>query len=59
MKAKDLAEALLKYPEFDVCFSFGERDDSEWGYTVRSFKDIIIEDIGHSDKILALGGTEH
>ena len=59
MKAAELAELLLKHPDFDVKFTFGERDNSDYGYTVRSF---IIEpdaiDLGHSDKILSLGGTE-
>ena len=58
MKARELADALLQYPDFDVCFSFGEPDGGEWGYTVRTFDDISIKDIGHSDKVLALGGAE-
>jgi hypothetical protein len=58
MKAKDLANELLKYPDFEVSFSFGERDNSSWGYTVRQFDNISIGDIGHSDKVILLDGTE-
>jgi hypothetical protein len=57
MQAKELATKLLEYPEFEVCFSFCEKDNSEWGMTVRRFKDIDI-DIGCSDKIISLGGIE-
>ena len=58
MKGKELAEQLLKYPDFDVVFSFSEKDNSEWGMTVRRWEDISVEDIGHSNKVLLLGGTE-
>jgi len=58
MKAKDLAIKLLQNPDFDVRFSFTEKDDSEWGINVRTFEKVSIGDIGHSDKIICLAGTE-
>lgn len=58
MKAKELAEKLLRHPDFDVRFSFVERDNSRWGLTIRSFEDIDIIDIGYSDKVILLGGNE-
>jgi len=59
MKAKELAERLLEYPDFELNFTFGERDNSEWGYTVRKFSIINMGiDIGHSDKIFSFGGDE-
>ena len=58
-EAKELAELLLKHPDFDVNFSFSEIDSSEWGMTVRKF-DIEEKaiDLGYSDKIFSLGGKE-
>ena len=58
MKAKELATQLLEHPDFDVDFSFSEIDDSEYGMTVRTFENITIGDIGHSDKIIKLSGEE-
>lgn len=57
MKAKDLAEQLLKHPDFDVHFNLFERDDSDYGASLRTF-DAKIIDIGHSDKVIKLGGVE-
>jgi len=59
MKAKELSRLLLEHPDFDVKFSFSERDNSGWGVTVRKFDiDEKSIDLGHSDKIFSLGGTE-
>lgn len=58
MKAKELSEKLLQYPEFEVQFHFLEKDNSEWGITLRDFKNVDISDIGHSDKKIFLGGDE-
>jgi len=59
MKAKELSRLLLEHPDFDVNFSFSEEDDSKWGISVRTFDiDEKSIDLGHSDKILSLGGTE-
>lgn len=61
MKAKDLAERLLKYPDFDVKFSFNETEDfkiSNWGTDIREFNNIQVGDIGYSSKIILLDGDE-
>ncbi len=53
MKAKELAELLLENPDFNVKFSFFDT-----GFELRSFEDVKIDDVGHSDKIIKLGGEE-
>ena len=58
MKAKELAEQLLKHPDFDLQFNFIESEGTEWGLKLRSFDNIHITDIGHSDKVIILGGKE-
>ena len=58
MKAKELAEELVRCGDFDVEFRFSELDGSDYGMTVRRFKSIGIGDIGHSDKIVILTGKE-
>jgi hypothetical protein len=57
MKAKEIAEQLLLHPDFDVEFRHFRVDGSEYGATFDSFKDIHILDIGHSNKIIVLGGN--
>ncbi len=57
MKAKELAEQLLKNPDFDVVFNTIDNERS-FGFNVRQFRNINITDIGHSDKIIILGGEE-
>lgn len=57
MKAKELAEQLLKNPDFDVVFNTIDNAGS-FGFNVRQFKNIDITDIGHSDKTIILGGEE-
>lgn len=56
MKAKELAELLLKYPDFDIKIDIcTERPtyDYPWiNYT--SFKVKGIEDIAYSNKVIAL-----
>ena len=61
MKAKELAEQLLKNPDFDIKFSFNEVEDfkvSNWGIDVREFNNIKIGDIGYSNKVIVLDGDE-
>lgn len=58
MKARELAEKLLQYPDFEVRFCFIEPDGSHYGISLRSFEDIDIADIGHSEKKIILGGDE-
>lgn len=56
MKAKELAKILLENPDFDVDFSFADYDPS-W-FNLRTFKNIKVDDIGYSDKVIKLGGEE-
>lgn len=59
MTAKELSDLLLKHPDFEVRFSFSERDNSDYGLSVRTFTiDERSIDLGHSDKIFSLSGTE-
>lgn len=63
MKAKELAEKLMENPDFDVEFTFVEccdelSDKTSHFFNIRTFKDIDIEDIGYSSKVIQLGGIE-
>jgi len=57
MKAKELAEQLLRHPDFDVEFGFLEPDGSSWGIRLRRFV-VMIDDIGYSSKKVILGPRE-
>lgn len=57
MKAKDLAEQLLKNPDFDMTFNTINNGGS-FGFNVRQFGNIGITDIRYSDKTIILGGEE-
>lgn len=57
MKAKELAEQLLKNPDFDVIFNIIDNGGS-FGVSVKEFRNIDITDIGYSDKTIILGGEE-
>jgi hypothetical protein len=55
MKARDIAEQLMKHPDFDVKLRL---DDSNGGWP--SFIDLEIEgviDVGHSDQIQLIGAV--
>ena len=58
MKAKELAQELLKYPEFEVSFCFIEQNQEDNWPNLRRFEKIKIEDIGHFDQRIQLGGQE-
>lgn len=53
MKAKELAKILLENPDFDVVIFLLEKDDSDWGVSLRTFA-ILGYDIGYSKKQIAL-----
>lgn len=57
MLGKDLQKLCEEYPDFDFQFTFTD------GYSrfpnVRTFENLTLEDIGHSDKIVLLSGEEH
>lgn len=57
MKAKELAQELLKYPDFEVEFCISDDENSSWP-KLRNFNHIEICDIAHSDKIIVLDGEE-
>jgi hypothetical protein len=59
MKAKELAEELLKYPDFEVELSYMTfiRDGIHTPFPdVYNYKIMGIADIGHSDKVIVLDG---
>ena len=59
MKAKELAEELLNYPDFDVELTYMvfKRDGIHTAFpSVYNYKITGIADIGHSDKVVVLTG---
>ena len=59
MKAKELAEELLKHPDYDVEFVYSTfiRDGIHTPFPdIYSYKITEIADIGHSDKVIVLDG---
>jgi hypothetical protein len=54
MKAKELSDLLLQYPDFDVDICLCEPDGSSYGLGCRTFDVTGIADIGHSVKIIQL-----
>lgn len=62
MTAKELADELLKYPDFDVEFTHFTfiRDGIHTPFPdVYNFKITGIADIGHSDKVIILDGESN
>lgn len=61
MDFKKLIESkeLLKHPDFDIKFIFREpyTQDNPWS-NIRSFTSIVVDDVGHSDKIIVFGKDE-
>lgn len=60
MKAKQLAEELLKHPDFDVQFMFNETNPRflpDWS-DFRVFENVCIGDIGYSSQVICLDGEE-
>lgn len=60
MKAVELANELLKYPDFDLEFIFtdGCSELPPHFPNMRKFNSIEVADIGHSSKLLLLSGEE-
>lgn len=59
MKAKELAEELLKHPDFDVelIYMTFERDGIHTPFPdIYNYKIKGIADVGHSDKVIILDG---
>ena len=60
MKAKELAEQLLKYPDFDVEFDIcigHPTYDHPWPQ-YRSYRIVGVDDIAHDSKVIVLDVTE-
>lgn len=59
MKVAQLIEKLKGYEDFDVEFIFSEEPtNGSFFPTIRTFNNIDIGDIGHSDKRILLTGDE-
>lgn len=57
MKAKELAEELLKHPDFDVKFYyFGVNGFSNERPVLLCFRNVGVGDVGYSDKVITLNG---
>ena len=62
MKAKDLANELLKHPDFDVEFIYSTfiRDGIHTPFPdIYSYKITGIADVGYSDKVIILDGKSN
>lgn len=59
MKAKELAEELLKHPDYDVEFIYSTfiQDGIHTPFPdIYSYKITGVADVGHSDKVIVLDG---
>lgn len=56
MTAKELAEQLLKHPDFEVKFHDFHQEFSGGPLICDSWSNLEIGDIGHSDKVIVLTG---
>lgn len=54
MKAKDLAEELIKFPDFEVEAYIMVKDGSKWGIELQTYRVESVGDIGYSDKVIVL-----
>ena len=56
MKAKELAVKLLEHPDFEIKFHDFRQECSGGPLVCDSWANIEIVDVGHSDKVIVLGG---
>lgn len=56
MIAKDLADKLLKHPDFEVKFHDFHQEFPGGSLICDSWTNIEVSDIGHSDKVIVLTG---
>lgn len=56
MKGKELAEIAMQYPDFEFEFVFIDGFDKF--PNVRGFGQLVLADVGHSDKVVLLSGDE-
>ena len=58
MTGKELEKICREYPDFDFQFIFLDGDNGKF-LNIRSFSELEIADIGHSDKVVLLSGKEN
>lgn len=56
MIAKELAAKLLEHPDFEIKFHDFHQEFSGGPLVCDSWSNIEIVDVGHSDKVIVLGG---
>ena len=56
MIAKELAAKLLEHPDFEIKFHDFHQEFSGSPLVCYSWSNIEIVDVGHSDKVIVLGG---
>lgn len=57
MKGKELLELAKRFPDFDFEFSFVD-ETRNVRYDIRHFENLVLDDVGYSDKKVVLGGEE-
>lgn len=61
MKAKELADILLRHPDYDVKVSIVTVDDEATGFAAIDYKNYDVTslaDVGYSDKVIVLDTEE-
>lgn len=56
MKAKELAAKLLEHPDFEIKFHDFRQEFPGSPLICDSWTNVEIADVGHSDKVIVLGG---
>ena len=56
MKAKELAAKLLEHPDFEIEFHDFRQEFPGGPLICDSWTNVEIADVGHSDKVIVLGG---
>lgn len=56
MTAKELAAKLLEHPDFEIKFHDFHQDFPGGPLVCDSWANVEIVDVGHSDKVIVLGG---
>ena len=56
MAAKDLATKLLEHPDFEIKFHDFRQEFPGGPLVCDSWTNVEIVDVGHSDKVIVLGG---
>ena len=56
MKAKELAAKLLEHPDFEIKFHDFRQEFPDGPLVCDSWTNVEIADVGHSDKVIVLGG---